>query len=506
MNNEQLARLKVTNISKSYSGSFANQNVSLTIQPGEIQALLGENGAGKSTLMKIIYGLVRPDAGQIEWEGQLINISSPEKARSLGIAMVFQHFSLFETLNVTENIALAQPKNQKWELARLAKKIRTLSQHYGLSVDPDRPIHTLSVGERQRVEIIRCLSQTTRLLILDEPTAVLTPQETEKLFITLRQIAQEGCSILFSSHKLQEVQSLCGSATVLRQGQVVARCNPQVETPASLARMMIGSDVPESKGRKSIGIGEVCLRVNDLYLKPDHPFGTPLQNIQLEVCAGEIVGIAGVAGNGQGELLSALSGQVISPKEGMIQMGEMPVGNYGAAKRRRLGMAYAPEERTEKGAVPSLSLLENALLTGYGQGLVSRGLIRKSKLKAWTQRICDLFNVKQAGLNSAAGSLSGGNLQKFIMGREIQQNPTVLIAAHPSWGVDVNATASIHEALIELRDGGAAVLVISEDLDELFILCDRIGAIYKGKLSPLKPIQDSSRDEIGRWMGGIITF
>lgn len=500
---EPVPRLKVTNISKSYPGSLANQNVSLTIQPREIQALLGENGAGKSTLMKIIYGLVRPDSGQVEWEGQVVNISSPDRARSLGISMVFQHFSLFETLTVTENIALAQPKNEKWDLARLAKKIRNLSDHYGLSVDPDRPIHTLSVGERQRVEIIRCLSQTTRLLILDEPTAVLTPQETEKLFTTLRQIAQEGCSILFSSHKLREVQFLCGSATVLRNGQVVARCNPQVETPASLARMMIGSNVPESKGRKSIALGSVCLRVNDLCLKPEHRFGTPLQHIQFEVRAGEIVGIAGVAGNGQGELLAALSGETISSKAEMIHLGEMPVGNCGAAKRRRLGLAYAPEERLEKGAVPDLSLLENALLTGYGQGLVRGGVIRLPRLQAWTQRICDLFNVKQAGLHSVAGSLSGGNLQKFIMGREMQQNPAILIAAHPSWGVDVNATASIHEALIELRDTGTGVLMISEDLDELFTLCDRIGAIYKGELSPLKPIQDTSRDEIGRWMGGV---
>lgn len=389
------------------------------------------------------------------------------------------------------------------EPERACQKIRTLSDHYGLSVDPDRPIHTLSVGERQRVEIIRCLYQNPRLLILDEPTAVLTPQETEKLFATLRQLAREDCSILFISHKLQEVKALCSSATVLRNGQVVCKCNPQLETLASLARMMIGSDVPESKGRKA-GSGPVCLQVKDLCLQPEHPFGTQLKHIHFEVCVGEIVGIAGVAGNGQGELLAALSGQALSPNPEMIHLGEMPIGHCRAAFRRRLGLGYAPEERLEKGAVPNLSLLENALLTAYGQGLVRRGFIRKTKLKAWTRRICDAFNVKQAGLESNAGSLSGGNLQKFIMGREIQQNPAVLIAAHPTWGVDVNATASIHEALIELRDAGTGVLVISEDLDELFTLCDRIGAISKGELSPLKPIQHTSRDEIGRWMGGIV--
>jgi simple sugar transport system ATP-binding protein len=499
-----LARLKLTNISKSYAGVLANNQVNLTILPHEIQALLGENGAGKSTLMKIIYGLVRPDAGEIEWSGQQVNISSPEKARSLGINMVFQHFSLFETLTVTENIALAQPKTEKWDLTRLAKKIRELSQQYGLSVDPQRRVHSLSVGERQRVEIIRCLSVTTKLLILDEPTAVLTPGETEKLFAILRQIASSGCSILISSHKLQEVRSLCSYATVLRNGEVVAQCNPHLETSASLARLMIGADVPVSKGRKNHSVGSVCLRVKDLCLEPEHPFGTPLQHISFELYAGEIVGIAGVAGNGQSELLAALSGQTLSPKAYMMQLGEMPIGHHGVVKRRCMGLAYTPEERLEKGAVPNLNLLENALLTGYTQGLVRRGYVRQARLNAWTQRICEAFNVKQAGLDSPAGTLSGGNLQKFIMGREILQHPLVLIAAHPSWGVDINATASIHEALIELRDAGTAILVISEDLDELFSLCDRIGAIYKGELSPLKPIQSTSRDEIGCQMGGVM--
>lgn len=498
-----LDRLKLTNISKSYAGVLANNQINLSIQPGEIQALLGENGAGKSTLMKIVYGLVLPDAGQIEWEGQQLNLSSPTQARSLGINMVFQHFSLFETLTVTENIALAQPKHGKWNLSRLAEKIRQLSDLYGLSVDPNRPVHSLSVGERQRVEIVRCLSVTTKLLILDEPTAVLTPQETEKLFSTLRQIARAGCSILISTHKLQEVRSLCSSATILRNGEVVAACNPQLETPASLAQIAIGCEVPASIERKNQLFGSVCLRVNDLTLEPEHPFGTALQHISFDIRAGEIVGIAGVAGNGQSELLAALSGQIPSPKAYMLQLGEMAIGHLGVVKRRRLGLAYVPEERLEKGTVPNLSLLENALLTGYSQGLVRRGRIRQTRLKAWTERICDLFNLKKACLDSPAGSLSGGNLQKFIIGREILQNPSVLIAAHPTWGIDVKATARIHEALIDLRDAGCAVLVISEDLDELFSLCDRIGVIYKGELSPLELVSSTSRDRIGRWMGGI---
>ncbi len=509
--NELVPSLQVRNVSKSYANCLANNQINLTIQRGEIHALLGENGAGKSTLMKIIYGLVRPDAGEIFWEGEKVNFKSPAQARMLGVGMVFQHFSLFETLTVTENIALALPKTEKWDLSRVDRKIRILSNEYGLSVNPDRPIYTLAVGERQRVEVIRCLFQSTKLLILDEPTAVLTPQEIEKLFVILRQIAANGCSILFSSHKLKEVQSLCSHATVLRNGAVVQECILQEETPASLARMMIGNEgtrdwglgTREKRQAETQIRGLMCLHVQDLCLKPKNPFGTALQHIDLQLHIGEIVGIAGVAGNGQSELLSALSGEVICPKAEMIMLGEMPIGNCDVSQRRRLGLAYAPEDRLSKGVVQDMSLQENALLTAYGQGLVRRGMIRYAKLKSWTVRICAAFNVKQAGVNSTAGSLSGGNLQKFIMGREINQNPAVLIVAHPTWGVDVNATASIHEALIEMRNNGAVVLVISEDLDELFDLCDRLGVIYKGQLSPLKSIQETSRDEIGRLMGGI---
>ncbi|MDZ8187611.1 MAG: ABC transporter ATP-binding protein [Nostoc sp. ChiSLP02] len=533
--NSSVYRLEVKNISKSYTVCVANNRVNLAIKGGEIHALLGENGAGKSTLMKIIYGLVRPDAGEVFWEGRQVNINSPAEAISLLIGMVFQHFNLFETLTVTENIALTLPASERWNLSAVAKRIIILSAVYGLNIDCDRPVHSLSVGEKQRVEILRCLYRRAKLLILDEPTAVLTPQETETLFATLQQIAADGCSILFSSHKLPEVQSLCTRATVLRQGQVVAHCNPQAETPANLVRMMSGNGALGGVGgvggrerRGSINSisphtphtppsphtshtshtppsppGPVCLLVKDLDLKPQNPYGTTLHNINFQIHTGEIVGIAGVAGNGQTELISALSGEIISPQAEMIMLGEMPIGKIGVTKRRRLGLGYIPEERLEKSVVSSLSLLENALLTAHEQGLVRRGIIRFRKLKNWTQRICDAFNVSQAGLNSAAGSLSGGNLQKFIMGREIHQNPAVLIAAHPSWGVDVNATMRIHEALIEMRDTGAAVLVISEDLDELFALCDRIGAIYKGQLSPMKPIAHTNRDEIGRWMGGI---
>lgn len=511
--NGLIPRLQVRNITKSYSGFFANNQVNLTIQPGEIHALLGENGAGKSTLMKIIYGVVRPESGEIFWEGKRVDITNPAKARSLGIGMVFQHFCLFETLTVTENIALALPAGEQWNLGQVNHKIRILSQEYGLDINPDSPVYTLSVGEKQRVEIIRCLCVATKLLILDEPTAVLTLQEIEKLFLTLQQIAAGGCSILFSSHKLQEVRSLCTHATILRNGEVIAECNPQVETIDSLARMMIGEDEENrgQRGQENITLpppphhptSPICFQVRDLCLESKHPSGISLQHINLEVRSGEIVGIAGVAGNGQRELLAVLSGEVICPKADMIMLGEIPIGDCDVPQRRRLGLAYIPEERLGVAIVPNMNLLENALLTGYSQGLLRNGMIRQRKLKAWTRRICDAFNVKQAGLNSLAANLSGGNLQKFIVGREIQQNPTILIAAHPSWGVDVNATVTIYQAFMEMRNMGAGVLVVSEDLDELLTLCDRIGVIYKGQLSPFVPIADISREQIGRWMGGV---
>lgn len=498
-----IPRLKVTKVSKSYPGCLAIQNVDLCIYPGEIHALLGENGAGKSTLMKIIYGVVHSNAGKIEWEGRTIKIANPTIARNLGISMVFQHFSLFETLTVTENIALTVSQYERWHLKKLAKKIQSLSEQYGLSVNPNKPVYTLSVGERQRVEIIRCLLQSTRLLILDEPTSVLTPQESDKLFAIVRQLAQEGCSVLFSSHKLQEVQALCNQATVLRGGQVVAHCQPKAETPASLARLMIGTEMPPEKRHQERSPGAILLRVNQLTLKPQHRFGTALSQIQFELYSGEIVGIAGVAGNGQAELLAALSGEYLAPKADMIQFIDLAIGRLNPAQRRRFGLAYAPEDRLHKGVVPHLGLAENALLTGYGQGLVRRGIIQQKRLRNWTEAICEQFQVKRSSLHAPAQSLSGGNLQKFIMGREMLQQPKVLITAHPTWGVDVHATVNIHDALISLRDAGTAVLVLSEDLDELLTLCDRIGAISKGMLSEIVPVKSCDIEALGRWMGGM---
>ncbi len=494
-------RLELKGISKIYPSVVANDKVSLNVREGEIHAVLGENGAGKSTLMKMIYGVTQPDEGEICWQGESLKIENPAHARSLGIGMVFQHFSLFETLTVTENIALALG-DDAGELEQLAEKIRSVSEKYGMEINPDREIHSLSVGERQRVEIVRCLVQNIKLLILDEPTSVLTPQEVDALFITLRQLASEGCAILFISHKLNEVKALCHKATVLRAGRVSGECIPAEEDTTSMAKLMVGDDTPVSTTYpKRLGTTPL-LSINGLSLQSPDPFGVHLKDICLTVNAGEIVGIAGVAGNGQEELLASLSGEHLCPAANTICFADSQVGNLPPDQRRQWGLGFVPEERLGRGAVPEMSLTENALLTGFLTGLVSNGMVAWKKAHAFAEQIIDQYKVKAAGRHAQADSLSGGNLQKFIIGREIMQNPKILIAAHPTWGVDIGAATAIHKALITLRDQGAAILVVSEDIDELFLISDRIGAICDGALSPVKPTPESSIQELGRMMAG----
>ncbi|MEP7207190.1 MAG: ABC transporter ATP-binding protein [Casimicrobiaceae bacterium] len=494
-------RLALRGIRKVYPAVVANDGIDLTVMPGEIHAVLGENGAGKSTLMKIIYGVTRPTEGTMLWEGAALTPEHPAHARSLGIGMVFQHFSLFETLSVAENVALALPRAP--DMDDLARRIITVSEKYGLPVDPRRLVHALSVGERQRVEIIRCLLQTPKLLIMDEPTSVLTPQAVRKLFETLRTLASEGCSILYISHKLDEIQELCHTATVLRNGKVTGTCTPSQETPESMARLMIGDDLPVPKHGAPTAGGEVRLRLAGLSHASDDPFGTDLADIHLDVHSGEIVGIAGVSGNGQQELLYALSGEELLAEKFPVQILATEAGRLRPGKRRGLGMAFVPEERLGRGAVPRMSLAENALLTAHRQSMLKAGLIDFKAATAFARECIEKYNVKCGGPRAEARSLSGGNLQKFIMGREILQQPKLLVVAQPTWGVDVGAAAFIRQALIDLRTSGTAVLVISEELDELFEICDRIAVIAKGRLSPVKRVADTSVEEIGVWMSGM---
>jgi len=493
-------RIELRRITKAYPSVVANQDISLIALPGEIHAVLGENGAGKSTLMKIIYGVVKPDAGEVLWEGRPVVVHNPAHARDLGIGMVFQHFSLFETLTVVENVALGLAGNPP--LAALSRRITEVSEKYGLPVDPRRLVHSLSVGERQRVEIIRCLLVNPRLLIMDEPTSVLTPQAVRKLFETLRLLAGEGCTILYISHKLDEIQALCTNATVLRSGRVTGHCDPRAETPESMARMMIGKDLPHPQhGLPTPGVARLTLAA--LTKKAADPFGVGLEDVHLTVHAGEIVGIAGVSGNGQQELLAAISGETLVRSKLSITLCGVAVGRMRPGRRRRLGFCFVPEERLGRGAVPRMSLADNALLTAHRRGFVKRGLVRFARVRAFAQACIDAYNVKSGGPDAEAKSLSGGNLQKFIMGREILQQPKVLVVAQPTWGVDVGAAAFIRQKIIDLRNEGAAILVVSEELDELFEISDRLAVIAKGRLSPAKPLRDTNVEEIGVWMSGM---
>jgi len=493
-------RLALEHISKSYPGVKANDDISLTVRAGEIHAVLGENGAGKSTLMKIIYGAVQPDAGQIVWDGEPVRLKNPGMARALGIAMVFQHFSLFDTLTVAENVWLGLSRSMP--LAEVESRIGSMAARYGLDCAPRRPVHTLSVGERQRVEIIRCLLANPKLLILDEPTSVLTPQAVEQLFVVLRQLAAEGCSILYISHKLDEIRTLCHRCTVLRGGRVSGQVDPALQTESSLSRLMIGADPPQLQHRP-VQTGEVLLQVQALDLPGDGEFGVALQQVSLHVRAGEILGIAGVSGNGQQELLAVLSGEDRRVPPQAVRLGGQVIGALGPAQRRQRGLRVIPEERLGRATVPSLSLQHNMLLTAPRAEVSVAGWVRMRALREQAQAVIRRFGVKAGGPQAPARSLSGGNLQKFIVGREILGRPHVLVVAQPTWGVDVGAAAQIRAELLALRDAGCAVLVISEDLDELFDLADRLQVIARGRLSPSIARTEATVEQIGVWMSGL---
>lgn len=493
-------RLELHQITKRYPSVIANDGINLTVEPGQIHAVLGENGAGKSTLMKIIYGAVKPDAGRVLWNGKQVRIANPARARALGIAMVFQHFSLFDTLTVAENIALGLPSDTK--LDALARRIEATASQYGLELEPQRHVHTLSVGECQRVEIVRALLARPQLLILDEPTSVLTPAAVDKLFATLRQLALEGCSILYISHKLDEIRALCDMCSVLRAGKNSGLCDPRLESSGSLSRMMIGFDPPAIE-RLERAPGVKMLDVRNLCLPRSHPFATELQDICFSVHAGEIVGLAGVSGNGQQELLAALSGEDTRAASAAIMLKQTPVGRLPPGRRRGLGFGFVPEERLGRGAVPEMSLSENVLLSLLTKATIRLGFVRNRVLLERAAAIIARFKVKAGGPGAPARSLSGGNLQKYIVGREVMRGPSVLVLAQPTWGVDVGAAAQIRAELVALRDAGCALLIVSEELEELFEITDRLHVIAKGRLSPSIRTANANVTLIGQWMSGL---
>ena len=502
--------LEVRAITKVFGDLVANDHVDFTISDGEIHALLGENGAGKSTLVKMLYGSLQPNGGEIRWRGQPVTISSPSVARQTGIGMVFQHFSLFDSLTVADNIALSL--DGAYTSSEIAGKAEELSNSYGLPLNPDSIVGDLSVGERQRVEIVRCLLQDPQLIILDEPTSVLTPQEADNLFVTLERLKSEGRSILYISHRLDEVKRLCDRATILRHGKVVGECDPTKETASSLASMMVGSEVADvRKTANSLpkATGEPLIEINDVSLEAASPFAMPLKNISLSIYAGQILGVAGVAGNGQGELFDLISGEVTIRDNERIKLRGIPVGAKDINHRRQIGGSFVPEERFGHSAVQDLTLSENLLLARHGSdGSVFLNFgplkfIGRGALKDATARISKIMDVRKSGDDPYASSLSGGNLQKFIMGRELDRRPAVLVVNQPTWGVDAGAAARIRQALIDLTRSGSSAIVISQDLDEIFEIADVIAVMSDGRLSKVHKASSMTREEIGLLMTGM---
>ncbi len=493
--------LEAIGITKRFGNFAANDQVDLKLYPRQIHALLGENGAGKSTLVKIIYGALQPSAGEIRWKGQPTAIPNPAAARRLGIGMVFQHFSLFDALTVTENIALALPKDMR---KGLGSTIERVSADYGLPLRANALVADLSVGERQRIEIVRCLLQSPQLLIMDEPTSVLTPHEADYLFVTLQRLAREGCAVLYISHRLEEVQRICHHATIMRRGKVVAETDPAKETATTLAQLMVGTEVLEV-ARPPSTLGPVQLSIGSLDLPSSDPFGVSLKSVSFDVHGGEVVAIAGIAGNGQGELFAALSGEQIVERPDAVVINGQEAGRLGITRRRNLGAAFVPEERLGHGAVPGLRLSDNVVLTRHrtGDELVVSGILRPHKALKILDSLTSAYDIRKDSGNPEARSLSGGNLQKFVVGREVDRRPGVLVVSQPTWGVDAGAAALIRQALIDLARAGSAVLVISQDLDEIFEIADRIAVISRGHLSPAEPAATVTRESIGLLMGGV---
>ena len=494
--------LEALHVTKIFGTLKANDDVTLKVKPGEIHAFLGENGAGKSTLVKMIYGALQPTAGEFRWMGKPVAIASPAAARKLGIGMVFQHFSLFDALSVAENIALAMPG--AFDMAKLSERISRVSKDYGLPLEPTAIVADLSVGERQRIEIVRCLLQEPKLLIMDEPTAVLTPQEADQLFRTLVRLAKEGCAVIYISHRLEEVKHLCTNATILRHGKVVANVDPTKETASSLAKLMVGGDIHIVRAARRDSSAAARLQLDHLKLPADGPFSVELKNVTLDVKAGEVVAIAGVAGNGQSELFDAISGERSLSGNAMLVIDGKPMGHRGVNARRDLGAAFVPEERLGHGAVPGFRLSENVILTRHSSDgtLVQSGMMRKDGASIVSERVIKAFDVRKGKPDPEARALSGGNLQKFVVGRELDRKPGVLVINQPTWGVDAGAAATIRQAIIDLARQGSAVLVISQDLDEIFEVADRIAVISRGQLSKAYASSELSAEKIGLLMAG----
>lgn len=495
--------VELKQITKRFPGIVANDSISLTLRKGEIHALLGENGAGKSTLMNILFGLYQPDEGSIKVNGETVTIDNPNKAIKLGIGMVHQHFKLVQPFTVTENIILGmEPKkginiDYKSASAQVAK----LSEQYGLRVNPNSKIQDISVGMQQRVEIMKILFRGADILIFDEPTAVLTPQEIEELMVIMRRLVAEGKSIILITHKLKEIMEISDTVTIIRRGKVIDTVETDKTNPSELAEKMVGRGVSFKIDKNDPQIGQPVLQLNDIRVKDKHGISI-LNGLNLEVKAGEIVGIAGVDGNGQSELIEAITG-LRKIDSGSIKLSGKEISNLPAQKIIESGLSHIPEDRHKRGLVLDFSISENMILETYYKPPFNKGgFLQNAEIEKHAKSLVEQFDVRTPSVETKARSLSGGNQQKAIIAREIDKNPELLIAAQPTRGLDVGAIEFVHKQLIEQRDQGKAVLLISFELDEILNVSDRIAVIYEGRIVGEVLPQETNDQELGLMMAG----
>ncbi|MBC7291536.1 MAG: ATP-binding cassette domain-containing protein, partial [Actinotalea sp.] len=495
--------LELRQITKAFGPKVANDRISLTVMPGRVHALVGENGAGKTTLMTMVAGTAQPDSGEILVDGQEVRIASPQRASSLGIGMVHQHFKLVPSLTVAANVFLGREHTTggRLDTARMEREVAELSQRFGLEIDPKAKVSSLSVGQRQRVEVLKALSHDTRLLILDEPTAVLTPGETDELFVVIRSLAEKGCAVLFISHKLGEVLAIADEVTVIRDGRTIDTLPAAGLSQADIARMMVGREVLLRIAHTPARPAEEVLDVQDLTVVDDRGV-TVLKSVSLAVRAGEIVGIAGVEGNGQSELAAAVAG-LYAVDGGRVLLGGTDMTAASVAARRAAGLAYIPEDRHEVGTGPSLSVAENLTATHTEAPVARRGWISTRWANAFAQRLIGVFDVRGAGPRTPIGTLSGGNIQKVIIAREFASDPRLLMVSQPTRGVDVGAMEFVHNAIVRRRDQGAAVLLFSADLNEVMSLSDRLLVMYRGEVIAEFTQETMSEAAVGLAMAGV---
>ena len=491
--------LKISNVTKIYPGCIANDNISLEFESGKIYALLGENGAGKSTLVKILSGVIIPDEGEIFLNKNILKLNSPIDAKKNDIGMVFQHFNLFETLSVFENLIIDSEETPE----NLKEKIQLIMKKYNFSINLDVPVLNLSAGQKQKVEIIRCLIRNPKVLIMDEPTSVLTEQETSELFLSLKKFSEENILIIYITHKLKEVMKLCDEVAVMRRGKLVSVSKIKDENIESLATKMVGQNLKTIKKKKSsVSSSDQLIKVTDLNFTSEDPFETNLENINFSVNRGECLGIAGISGNGQSELFQILSGEIISDKNS-IEFSNNFIGDLNPQERREYLMAFSPEDRLEQAAIPQMKIFENVALNNFkSSNFFNNGLINENRIKEHSKKIISDFNVNTDNIELKSQFLSGGNLQKLIIGRELITSPDLLICFNPTWGLDVGAINYIHETLIKINDQNKSIILISTDTDELLKLSDKISVIHKGKLSKIMSADEVTSEKLGILMGG----